>query len=192
MGRFTINTYDTDWNLYYEKVIADFRELKEIYPFSYLAILPTVHPELATIRVVAANRKLIDMVGAIESDFTGEYSRELHLVVPLQYRQNGCEVYGAGWVDVKRFENKDIHFFHDNGNLIKTRYGLKVCVGTPESFPLMKNVILENVRTAENMLIAYERVMTGASDHLELIAYAHGDDGRRQFQRNRSRYIPRG
>ena len=192
MGKFTINMISTDWNLYYDTVIADFRKLKETYPFSYLTILPTVKPELATIRVVAANRELIDMVGAVETDFKGEYSRELYLVVPLQYKQKGCEVYGAAWVDVKCFESKDIHFFHDNGNLIRTRFGLKMCVGTPESFPLMRNVILENVRTAENMLIAYERVMTGASDNLELIAYAHGANGRKQFQQNRARYIPRG
>jgi hypothetical protein len=60
---------------------------------------------------------------------------------------------------------------------------------TPESFPLMKNVILENIRTAENMLIAYERVMAGESETLDLIAYSHGDKGREQFKKNRKKYI---
>lgn len=191
MGRFTINTYDTEWNLYYRNVITDFKELKEHYPFSCLTIPPTVQPELATIRVVAANRELIEMTGAEEADFTGAYTRELRLIVPHSYRQKGCEVFGADWVDLNRFEHKDIHFFHDNGNPIRTRFGLHICVGTPESFLLMKNVILENVRTAENMLIAYERVMAGNSERLELIAYAHGEKGRIQFQQNRARYIPR-
>ncbi len=189
MGRFAINTPETDWKLYYANVLADFRELKEHYPFSYLTIPPTVQPELAMIRVVAANKELIEMAGAVETDFTDEYSRKLWIIVPTNYRKNGCKVYGAKWVDLKKFENKDIHFY----NQAKLHAeGYELCVGTPESFPLMRNVILENVRTAENMLIAYERVMTGSSDHLELIAYAHGENGRKQFQRNRARYIPRG
>ena len=66
-----------------------------------------------------------------------------------------------------------------------------LCVGLPESFPLMKNVILENVKTAENMLIAYERVMTGVSNTLELIAYSHGEHGSKEFQHNKLRYTSR-
>ena len=38
---------------------------------------------------------------------------------------------------------------NDDEKLIRTQYGLQICVGTPESFPLMGNVILENVKTAE-------------------------------------------
>ena len=192
MGRYTINTPDTAWNLYYKNIIADFHTMKKHYPFSYLTIPPTSYPEPATIRVVAVNRKLIEMTAAVESDFTEEYSRELHLIVPLQYKQNGCDVCGADLVDIKRLENKDIHFFHENGHLIKSRFGYKICVGTPESFSLMKNVILENIKTAENMLIAYERLMREGLDHLELIAYAHGDIGREQFKHNKARYIPKG
>lgn len=188
MGRFIINTPGTNWKLYYANVLADFRELKEHYPFSYLTILPTVQPELAMIRVVAANKELIEMVGAVETDFTDEYSRELRIVIPSDYRANGCKIYGARWIDLKKFENKDIHFYNWSKQQLD---GYEFCVGTPESFPLMTNVILENVKTAENMLIAYERVMTGNSDHLELVAYAHGDRGRMQFQQNRKRYIPR-
>lgn len=128
------------------------------------------------------------MASAVETDFTDEYSRELHIEIPVNYRENGCKVYGAGWIDPKKFENKDIHFY-SRARLQPD--GFELCVGTPESFPMMKNVILENVKTAENMLIAYERVMTGASDHLDLIAYAHGENGRKQFQQNKTRYLPR-
>ena len=97
-------------------------------------------------------------------------------------------MYGANWIETEKLENKDIHFFHNNGELIRTKYGLQICVGIPDSFPMMKNVILENVRTAENMLIAYERLLTGQSDKLELIAYMHGERGRMQFQQNEKRY----
>lgn len=144
------------------------------------------------IRVVAANKRLIDAINGVEKDFVCEYSRELYLVVPVTYRVSGCEVYGAKWVDVKKLNNKDVHFFHKQDELIVTECGLKICVGTPESFLFMKNVILENVRTAENMLIAYERVMSGKANELELIAYAHGEAGRVQFKSNKSRYLPKG
>lgn len=183
---------DVLWDLYYRNVIADFREMKALYPFCCLTILPTVKPSLAEIRVVAANKSLIEAVGGVDADFLGEYSKELHLQIPVDYKQRGCLVYGAGWVKVEKLANEDVHFFHDDGKLIRTKYGLQICVGTPESFPLMRNVILENVRTAENMLIAYERVMTGATNKLEVIAYSHGDAGRRQFQQNTRRYIPKG
>ena len=165
--------------------------MREQYPFCYLTIPPTIKPSEAEIRVVAVNKSLIDVVGGVECDFLGDFSKELHLRVPVDYRNRGCIVYGAGWIKTEKLANEDVHFFHDNGKLIRTRHGLQICVGTPESFPLMRNVILENVRTAENMLIAYERVMTGSSDKLEMIAYAHGEQGRIQFQQNKKRYIPR-
>ncbi len=180
---------DIDWKQYYADVLTDFRELKDSYPFSYLTILPTVKPGPAAIRVVAANKALIEMTCSVESDFTDDYSRELHIEIPVNYRKNGCKVYGARWVDLKKFEDKDIHFY----NRVKPHpFGYELCIGTPESFPMMKNVILENVKTAENMLIAYERVMTGGSDCLELIAYAHGEKGRKQFLQNRVKYLPGG
>lgn len=166
--------------------------MKEQYPFCYLTIPPTVKPSMAEIRVIAANKGLINAVSGVESDFLCNYSKELHLIVPVDYKDRGCMVYGAGWLKTEKLSNEDIHFFHDKGKLIRTRHGLQICVGTPESFALMKNVILENVRTAENMLIAYEHVMTGTTDILEMIAYAHGDVGRAQFQKNRNRYIPKG
>lgn len=175
-----------DWKSYYSNVEMDYKELKIHYPFCNLVILPTVKPEQATIRVVAANKDLIHQANAIETDFLGKYSRELLVEIPINYRESGCKVFGASWVDVRQFKQKDIHFYTDSK---KPPYGFELCVGIPESFPLMKNVILENIKTAENILIAYERVMTGASKKLELIAYAHGDKGREQYQNQRKKYI---
>jgi hypothetical protein len=177
------------WKLYYRNVLSDYQEVKDRYPLACLTIPPMVRPALATIRVIAANSALIYAVEGTEKDFLGKYSRELHLLVPIGYREQGCKVYGAKWVNVEQFQNEDIHFFYDKGKPIKTKDGFQLCVGTPESFPLMKNVILENIRTAENMLIAYERVMAGESETLDLIAYSHGDKGREQFKKNRKKYI---
>ncbi len=160
--------------------MADYKGLKEIYPFSWLFIPPTVKPQIASIKVIAANQDLVTNIGGIEDDFKGEYSRELHMIIPIDYRRNGCKVYGAKWFDSSKFNDEDIHF---NGYPKMNKYGYEFCVGTPESFQLLENVILENVRTAEMMLIAYERVMTGDIDELDLIAYSHGYMGRLQYRK---------
>ena len=176
---------NAEWTQYHSSVLNDFLELKEQYPFSTLYTPPTAQPKPAIIRTVAANKELIMETRAVEPDFLGEYSRELFILVPVDYQEKGCKVYGAKWLDTRRFENKDLHFYDDK---LPNPHGRLMCVGLTEAFPLMKNVILENVKTAENMLIAYERVMTGVSAKLELIAYAHGDDGIKQFRRNKARY----
>lgn len=180
---------EVDWERYCHSVRADFRELKEKYPFCNLTFPPTKRPSVAIIRVIAVDRKLLSEIAGTEKDFLGQYSKELYLQIPMDYKKNGCIVYGAGWVETDKLAKEDIHFFHHKGNLIKTVHGLHICVGTPESFSMMRNVILENVRTAGNMLVAYERIMNGDSDKLELIAYAHGDKGRSQFSSNKRRYI---
>ena len=180
----------TNWCAYFREVQDDFREMKKIYPFSNLCILPTVKPEIATARVIAANNRLIEVCNGKKSDFLGDYTRELLIIIPVGYREKGCDVYGGKWIDLRKLKDEDYHFHYQDGQPFQTRYGYRLCVGTPESFPLMRNVILESVRTAENMLIAYERIMIGESNHLEVIAYGHGDVGRVQFNNNTHKYLP--
>lgn len=179
-----------NWEIYYEHVKRDFIELREIYPFSSLTIPPTVKPSLASIDVIAVCKHLLDAVQGQPEDFIGEYSKKLRLLVPDEYWKNGCCVYGGGWVDTTLFLDKDIHFFHNEGKLIRTEHGLHLCVGTPESFSKMKNVILESVRTAENMLIAYERAQSSESKEIYLKAYSHGNLGKEEYIKDRARYIP--
>ena len=162
-----------------------------VYPFSYITILPTVTPSLATIRVVAVTASLISETYSIESDYLGEYTKELHIDVPVNYREAGCIVYAGKWIDLNKCRYEDIHIQQHKGHYIRTRYGYSLCVGTPESFSFMGNVILENVRTADNMLVAYERIMRGETDRLDLNAYAHGDAGRMRFNNNQKKYTSR-
>lgn len=169
--------------------MCDFVEMKKSYPFSYLTIPPTVEPSIASITVIAVNKSLIEAVQGKQEDFTGEYSKRLLLIVPLGYRTEGCKVYGGKWIDTRLFQNKDIHFFHENGRLIQDERGLYMCVGTPDSFSNMKNVIFEAVTTAANMLVAYERVQSGASQELYLKAYSHGNQGKEEYLRDKKRYI---
>lgn len=179
------------WQTYYSRVIEDYSGLKEMYPFSSLHILPTAKPSFATITVIAVNKTVIDAVNGNQEDFTGEYSKQLFLELPIDYRERGCKVYGGKWINKSKFSVKDIHLFHSNSQLIENKYGYQMCVGTPESFPFMKNVLLEAVKTAENMLVAYERVQCGLSDRVILNAYSHGEAGKEEYRKDKKRYVPR-
>ena len=39
------------------------------------------------------------------------------------------------------------------------------------------------------MLIGYEHIMRGETKSLDIIAYDHGDAGRKQFKKNKHRFI---
>jgi len=52
----------------------------------------------------------------------------------------------------------------------------------------MENVILENIRTAEKMLMAYELYQTGETKSLELNAYSHGTKGINEYAKDKKRY----
>lgn len=168
-----------------ESVMKDFSEMQIQYPFSKLFFSPTIEPKPATVTVIAVHKSIIDETNAQESDFTGEYSRELFISIPPDYKMKGCNVFGASWVDLKKIKPQDLHF--NSGN-IKTLHGYELCVGVPDSFPKMKNVLLENVKTAEMMLIAYRDVMSGVSDKLTIKAYKHGPSGIIQYYHDNNRY----
>lgn len=186
-----INTNVTcsEWQSYFNSVCEDFTELKRIYPFSYFSIVPSNLPERLSIIVVAADIKLIHCVNATEEDFLGDYSKKIFVEVPYDYKINGCKIFGAKWIDPKMIPDQQMHIYIDKP---KEPFGYEFCVGTPESFEYMSNVILENVKTAERMLIAYENFMTGNSDTINLLAYSHGNKGRLEFYNNKSKYISKG
>lgn len=181
----------TIWQNYCSMVLEDFSGLKQEYPFSHLLIPPTVEPTLASATVIAVNRVIVDAVDGKPEDFQDEFSKLIYIEIPLDYRKRGCQVYGGKWIDDSKIPAKDLHLFHSNNRLVENRYGYQMCVGTPESFSSMKNVLLEAVKTADNMLVAYERVQSGVSDRVILNAYSHGDTGRKEYQNDRKRYVPR-
>ena len=168
---------------YLKDVKRDFEQLKEKYPFSTIQITPTVEITPVVINVIAANRSLIDTMHAFPEDFQGNYSRQLRVIVPFDYQERGCHVFGGKWIDKNFINGKDMHF-HEKMNDGSYRF----CVGVPESFPRMQNVILENVRTAENMLIAYEQLQKGLTKTIKLKAYSHGEKGKDEYRRDRKRY----
>ena len=170
-------------NLYVKEVFKDIQEAKETYPFIKATLLPTVNPMPIQLKVIAVNISLLERTHAKCEDFVGAYSRELEIVVPFDYKQTGCEVYGGKWIDTKVLKEEYRHFYK------KRKDGCYLfCVGVPESFPQMENVILENIRTAEKMLIAYELYQIGENRKFELNAYSHGRKGINEYIKDKKRY----
>ena len=174
---------------YYEMVFQDYAELKAAYPFSHLLVPPTVKPSLASVTVVAVSKAIIDAVDGRPEDFTGEYSKVIYIELPMGYWNKGCNVYGCKWFDGSKFRARDIHLFPTRDKLIENRFGYQMCIGIPESFMSMNNVLLGAVKTADNMLVAYERVQSGISNQVILNAYTHGNAGKVEYQNDRRRYV---
>lgn len=174
---------DINYQEYYQAVKRDFDELKKEYPFSTIYLPPTSLPICVSIRVVAVNIKILQITSGDETDFLGKYSRELKLEVPFDYLKVGCNVYGGEWIQEEMIHEADRHFYE------REKDGTRLlCVGAPKSFQRLRNVILENVKTAENMLIAYELVQKGKRTRVELIGYAHGTRGEMEYEKDRRRY----
>lgn len=168
---------------YYDHVLVNIRELKTVYPFVKFSILPTRQPEPIHIQVIAANKSLIQVTHSDIQDFLGTFSKELEIIVPFDYEVNGCIVYGGRWINSSKLPSNYLHF---HKRLEDGRYSF--CVGVPDSFRKMKNVILENVRTADHMLSAYEFFQSGQTQSLELISYSHGDRGINEYRQKIKRY----
>ena len=178
-----------DWKSYYSSVYSDYLELKKLYPFSFLSVYPTINPACISIISIAADINLINSVQGTEKDFTGQYSKKIYIEIPIDYKNVGCKIYGAKWLNKDKIPEQYLHIYT---NKFMEPYGYEFCVGTPDSFKFLPNVILENLRTADRMLVAYEALMTGRSCSLDLIAYSHGYKGIQEYLNNKFRYNPGG
>ena len=167
---------------YYQCVQRDIEEAKQYYPYIHVIMLPTVEPTVIKLRVTAVSSRVLSILHATEDDFLNDYSRELSIIVPYDYQTQGCEVWGGRWINRHSIPMEDQHFHENDGTL------LRFCVGVPSSFALMHNVILENIRTADNMLSAYEAYLTGKTTKIELIAYSHGEKGKVEYEQDKKRY----
>lgn len=177
------------------RIEDDYKELTCYYPFSSIVFFDNNAKYAACIKTVAASIELINAINGKEEDFTREYSKTIYVFVPWDYYTSGCQVYGCGWIDFSIVLNDDKHFYVDyvtsvcnkrvEQTFLLTPFGYRMCVGTPESFVLLKNVVLENVKTADNMLVGYERMMRGICRRLNVRSYRHGNLGRKEFAQER-------
>lgn len=166
-----------DYHQYYSEVHRKLLEVKKIYPFIKVIYIPTMEPRPVEIKVIAVNQDIISVTGAHEEDFCHQYSRELQVVIPFDYASQGCLVYGGAWIDTKKMKSQFQHFNGKKGD------DYLFCVGVPDSFSKYDNVILENIKTADMMLTAYEEYQSGRNKELELIAYSHGDRGINEYNK---------
>ena len=100
--------------IYCTSVLKDINELKKYYPYTSYILPPTAELHPIHIRTVAADTDLIRVTGAIEQDFIGEYSKELQIIVPYDYKLKGCQVYGGKWIDKEKLQDSDVHFYDKN------------------------------------------------------------------------------
>lgn len=153
--------------------------MKEEYPYSYLSIPPTCVPSQAEIITIAVNAKTLAYTGGTVEDYTGLYSRKLRIEIPIDYQEAGCKAFGGKWIKKNKVSKQYWHFNGDDDNEGNHNF----CVGVPESFNKMSNVILECVRTADNMLTAYRRYVSGKAKTLEILAFSHGSKGEKEYER---------
>lgn len=167
-------------SLYYNKVQHDYDELKEVYPYSRIINYPTLVASQLIIRVIAVDHEIIKITGATEDDCICDYSRELIVEIPIDYQLVGCDVYGGKWIDRYEIPEEEQHFYG-----LDADKGYKLCVGVPESFKSMNNVILENVRTADHILTAYADYLSGRTNRIVLSQFPHGERGINEFRKSK-------
>ena len=168
---------------YVENAIHDIQQAKKTYPFIEMTLLPTVDITPIRLKVVAVNNAFLEKTHSKREDYIGSFSRELEIIIPFDYKQTGCKVYGGKWITSKLVKEEYQHF---NGKREDGCY--LFCVGVPESFAQMENVILENIKTAEKMLVAYELYQIGETPILELNAYSHGMKGINEYTKDTKKY----
>ena len=159
------------------QIKKDFDELKVEYPFADLFFPKESTIFTAAIRVIAVCADIIDAVNGTKEDFTKDYSKLIYVFVSNNYQNEGCTVFGCNWMNLSILHEEDCHF----NSRKKTPFGYELCVGTPESFAYCNNVVLECTKTADNMLIAYEQLLKGESNRLNLRSFSHGIKGQREF-----------
>lgn len=170
---------------YAENVKRDLVQLKKIYPFVRMICSPSSTPVPIQLSVTAVSKEVLETLQAREEDFLAEYSKALQVIIPFDYQQKGCEIYGAGWLNSEAIPQKDRHFYECKNGLYN------FCLGVPTSFAQMKNVILENIKTADNMLVAYELFQKGINQSVNLIAYSHGKEGENEYAKDKKKYKPK-
>lgn len=163
--------------LYFYAVNRDINEALKYYPWINEIYIPTIIPTTKIYEAIVVNKKIIDLTRAEREDFTKDYSKKVYIIVPPKYPYQHCLIFGGRWIKEYKLQVKDIHF-EELFDKIKL-----FCVGVPKSVLNFSNIILDNLKTIENMLICYELYQKGKSNKLELLAYSHGIEGELEYER---------
>lgn len=160
---------------YYNKVNEDILEASKYYPWINEIYIPTKKPVSKVYEVIVVNKNFIENTFSTKDDFISEYSKKVTVIVPNNYPKTHCLIYGGAWIDIDKISYNDRHFYPQ-------ACGLNLfCVGVPKSVNDYSNIILENFKTIENMLTAYELYQKGETNTLELLSYSHGKEGEKEY-----------
>lgn len=174
----------------------DFKEAIQYYPFSQMVLVTSdeIHFE-----VYAINKEEIEQLGLKKSRIANdEFSKRLFLVVDNNYRESGPTVYSMEkWKGLERIPEESKHFYdfkylrlEGNEVVCKMPYfiegrGYQTCTSVAKANKDMNNPLLENIKSAENLLKSYELFLRGINKEIVLRQYEHGDEGVKQYERER-------
>lgn len=167
---------------YYEDVSNDLIAVRNYYPFTQTIAYPFSNPGEIELKVIAVNKNILQHLNGKQEDFSNNYSKELMVIIPYNYKTTGCKVFGGKWFDETIIPSKERHFYSKlpDGNY-------ELCIGVPQSFKNMKNPILEAVKTAEKIMLAYEFFQKGISTKIDLYSFSHGGKGIDEFKKERNK-----
>ena len=163
---------------YYEDVDKDIKEVRTFYRYvDEVFTIGLSKPCFRTFKVLAVSDDILNETHSTKDDYMDVHSQEIYVVVPEDYKQKGCIVYGLKWDDLSLINEKDLHV-----NPGKDNNGYReLCVGVPESFPRERNPILASIRTAQFLIMSYKLYLTHQTDKVELLSYSHGEKGRMEY-----------
>ena len=163
---------------YYREVDKDIKEVRQ--HFKYVDELFSTglnKPSFRVFSVLAVSNEILNETNSTKEDYLGNHSQEIYVVVPDNYKEKGCIIYGLKWDDLSLINDKDLHI---NPGRENNGYH-ELCVGVPESFSKEKNPILASIMTAQFIIMSYKLFLTHHINKIELISYSHGDKGRLEY-----------
>lgn len=178
------------------KIKKDFRELKSYYPFSQMVFVSSneIHFE-----IYAINNKEVKLLHLKRTKIENEkYSKRIYVVVSEDYLLVGPHIYSMErWNNLHLIPYECKHFYdyekyeYIEGKIVTTKpyylqgRGYLTCTSVSKANKTMKNPLLENVKSAEMMLRAYELFIRGINDKIVLRQYSHGDQGIKEYEKER-------
>ena len=163
---------------YYLDVDKDIKEVKTYYKYvDEMFTIGYSKPHFRIFKVLGVSNDILNETHSTKEDYLGAHSPEIYVVVPEDFKQRGCIVYGLKWDDLSLISEKDLHVNPGRDN---NGYH-ELCVGVPESFSRENNPILASIRTAQFMIMSYKLFLTHQTDKVELLSYSHGNKGRLEY-----------
>ncbi len=87
------------------------------------------------------------------------------------------------WNGLEKISNDKTHFYKN----VKMDDMYELCVCPSQAIKNMNNPLLENIKTADHMMTAYELYIEGIRDTICLKDYSHGSEGEKEYEQEQKR-----